>query len=115
MDELRGRALMESRYGPLWSGQQAVTVDGVEYELAALLFHMGLNFEDSRGIDVLEVAVGRYVVRYYDGDDQRVVAHEFDAEFRFLSEIRGHIAEWIGEEGYFEWFRHFRVRCPSDL
>ena len=115
MDELRGRALIESRYGPLRSGRQAVTVNGADYDLAALMFHMGLNFEDSRAIDVLEVSAGRYVVRYYDGDNQRVVAHEFDASFRFLGEIRGHIAEWIGEDAYFEWFRHVRISCPADL
>lgn len=115
MDELRGRALIESRYGPLWSGGQAVTVNGVEYDLETLLFHMGLNFEDSRGIDVKEVSAGRYVVRYYDGEDQRVVAHEFDDNFRFLGEIRAHIAEWIGEDNYFEAFRQLRIRCPADL
>ena len=106
---------MESRYGPLWSGRQTVTVDGTDYDLPALMFHMGLNFEDSRAIDVLEVSPARYVVRYYDGEDQRIVAHEFDATFRFLGEIRAHISEWIGEEAYFEWFRHMRVRCPADL
>lgn len=115
MNEPRGRALIESRYGPLWSGRQVITVNGAEYDLAALLFHLGLNFEDSRGIDVLEVSAECYVVRYYDGEDQRVVAHEFDGGFRFLGEIRAHIAEWIGEDGYFEWFRHVRVRCPGDL
>ncbi len=115
MDELRGRALIESRYGPLWSGRQAVTVGGTDYDLAGLLFHMGLNFEDSRAIDVLEVSVGQYVVRYYDGEDQRVVAHEFDSSFRFLGEIRAHISEWIGEDGYFEWFRQIQFRCPADL
>jgi hypothetical protein len=115
MGELRGRALIESRYGPLWSGRQTVVVNGAEYDLAALLFHMGLNFEDSRAIDVLEVSVGRYVVRYYDGEDQRVVAYEFDASFCFLGEIRAHIAEWIGEDNYFEWARHFRVHCPAGL
>ena len=115
MPELRGRALIESRYGPLWSGRQDVTVDGADYDIPALLCRMGLNFEDSRAIDVLEVSVGRYVIRYYDGEDQRVVAHEFDASFRFLSEIRGHIAEWIGEDGYFDSFRGAAVRCPADL
>ncbi len=115
MAELRGRALIESRYGPLWSGRRTVTVDGTEYDIAALTFHLGLNFEDARTIDVLEVSVGRFVVRYYDGEDQRIVAHEFDASFRFLGEIRAHVAEWIGEDGYFEWSRHLRVRCPADL
>lgn len=115
MAELRGRALIESRFGPLGSGQQILVIEGADYDLAALLFRMGLNFEDSRGIDMLEVSAGCYVVRYYDGEDQRIVAYEFDANFRFLGETRAHIAEWIGEDGYFDWFRHFRVRCPADL
>jgi hypothetical protein len=115
MAELRGRALIESRYGPLWSGKQVVTVADADYDIPALLFHMGLNFEDARAIDVLEVSIDRFVVRYYDGDDQRIVAHEFDAGFRFLGEIRAHVAEWIGEDGYFEWARVLRIRCPADL
>jgi hypothetical protein len=115
MAELRGRALIESRYGPLGTGAQLMVVEGTEYDMPTLLARMGLNFEDSRGIDVVEVSPGRYVVRYYDGEDQRIVAHEFDDQFRFLGELRAHIAEWIGDDGYFEWFRHFRVRCPADL
>jgi len=75
---------MESHYGPLGCGAQLLTVGGVEYTLAELLYHMGLNFEDARGIDLLTVSFERYVVRYYDGQDQRIVAHEFDAEFHFL-------------------------------
>src|SRR5229473_1417303 len=63
----------------------------------------------------LEVSIGRFVVRYYDGEDQRIVAHEFDAGFRFLGEIRAHVAEWIGEDDYFEWSRLLHVRCPADL
>lgn len=95
---------MESRYGPLGCGAQVLTIGGVDYTLAELLFHMGLDFEDSRGIDLIPVSVEHYVVRYYDGQDQRIVAHEFDSEFRFLGEIRAHIAEWIGEEAYFSLF-----------
>ncbi len=106
---------MESRYGPLGSGAQVMIIAGAEYDMSALLVRMGLNFEDGRGIDMQEVSAERYVVRYYDGEDQRIVAHEFDSDFRFLGEIRAHIAEWIGEDGYFEWFRHFRVRCPADF
>ncbi len=104
MAELRGRALMESRYGPLGCGAQVLAIGSVDYTLAELLFHMGLDFEDSRGIDLIAVSVNHYVVRYYDGQDQRIVAHEFDGEFRFLGEIRAHIAEWIGEEAYFSLF-----------
>src|SRR5437660_8867242 len=100
MAELRGRALMESRYGPLGCGAQVLAIGSVDYTLAELLFHMGLDFEDSRGIDLIAVAVNHYVVRYYDGQDQRIVAHEFDGEFRFLGGVRVHKKEMISKATY---------------
>jgi hypothetical protein len=115
MTELRGRALIEARCGPLGSGRQTVVIEGAEYDLAALMFRMGLNFEDARAIDVVEVSPQVFVLRYYDGEDQRIVAHQFDSSFRFMDETRAHVAEWIGEDGYFEWYRNFRVRCSADL
>ncbi len=101
---LIGRALIESRYGPLGRGGQSLTIRSVEYMLAELMTQMGLNFDDSRAIDVLTLSEGHYAVRYYDGQDQRIVAHEFDADFHFIGETRAHIAEWIGEEAYFSLF-----------
>jgi hypothetical protein len=62
---------------------------------------MGLNFDDSRAIDAVELQNGRYVFRYYDGQDQRVVALEFDADFRNLSEVRAPFPQWNGDEEYF--------------
>ncbi len=104
MAATRGRALIENRFGPIGCGAQTVCIDGTEHDMPELLLRMGLNFEDAKPIDVQQVEDGRYVVRYYDGQDQRVVAHEFDAEFRFLGETRAHIAEWIGEDAYFSLF-----------
>ncbi len=104
MPVITGRALIESRFGPLGCGGKILTIAGVDYTLAELLFRMGLDFDDSRGIDALALSDGRYVLRYVDGQDQRVVAHEFDADFRFLGETRAHIAEWIGEKAYFSFF-----------
>jgi hypothetical protein len=96
-----GPALIESRYGPLGSGVQTLTVKDVVYAVSDLLVRMGLNFDDSRAIDGLTLAEGRYVLRYYDGQDQRVVALEFDADFRLLSEVRAQYPEWIGDEEYY--------------
>lgn len=104
MAELRGRSLIESRYGPLGSGSQTLTVAGTQYTLAQLLLQLGLDFGDSRPIDALALPDGNHVIRYLDGQDQRVVAQEFDRNFRFLGEIRAHIAEWEGEEAYFSLF-----------
>jgi len=100
----QGRALIESRYGPLGSGGQRLTIAGVEYRAAELMSQMGLNFDDSQAIDVLALSEERYAVRYYDAQDQRVVAQEFDADFHLLAETRAHIAEWFGEKAYFSLF-----------
>ncbi len=104
MPELRGRPLIESRFGPLGCGAQRISICGQDYDIPALLSHMGLNFEDAKPIDVQVVSSGRFVLRYYDGQDQRVVAHEFDDQFHFIAETRAHIAEWIGDDAYFSLF-----------
>lgn len=95
---------MESRYGPLGSGEQALTIAGVSYTLAELMSHMGLHFDDRWAIDALALSDGKYGIRYFDTQDQRVVAQEFDAEFHLLGETRAHAAEWEGEKAYFSLF-----------
>ncbi len=101
MVDLKAAALIESRYGPLGSGVQTLTINDALYSVSDLLIRMGLNFDDSRAIDALELQDGRYVFRYYDGQDQRVVALEFDADFRSLAEVRAPFPEWNGDEEYF--------------
>ena len=101
MTERNDRELIERRYGPLGSGVESVTILEVAYSTSDLLARMGLNFEDSRPIDALMLSEDRYVFRYYDGQDQRVVAVEFDARFRTLGEIRARFPEWLGDEECF--------------
>jgi hypothetical protein len=112
MSELRGRALIEHRFGKLGSGQASVMIGDAEYDIPTLLARMDLAFEDSWPVDVQAVSEGHFCVRYYDGQDQRIVAHEFDANFKFIAETRGHIAEWVGEDAYYQWFRSAAFRCP---
>jgi hypothetical protein len=112
MSELHGRALIESRFGTLGSGKQSVVIGEAEYDIPTLLARMDLAFEDSWAIDVQALSENHFCLRYYDGQDQRIVAHEFDAAFTFIAETRGHIAEWIGEDAYYEWFRSAQFRCP---
>jgi hypothetical protein len=100
MTSLNGRALMENRFGPLGAGTQRVSIRGIEYDLLALLAQIGVQFDDVKPIDVLQLSNG-YVVRYIDTQDQRVVALECDADFHPLSEMRVHIAEWEGDQAYF--------------
>lgn len=96
-----GPALIESRYGPLGSGAQTLTIKGVVYTVSDLLVCMALNFDDSRAIDALTLPNGHFVFRYYDGQDQRVVALEIDADFRPLGEMRARLPEWVGGEEHF--------------
>jgi hypothetical protein len=109
--ELRGRALIEKRFGAVGRGVQCMLIGDAEYDLETLLARMDLLCEDMKGIDMGTVE-GHFFVRYYDGQDQRIVVHEFDPDFRFLAESRAHIAEWIGEDNYYEWFRGAGFRCP---
>ena len=91
---------MEARFGPLGAGAQRVTIAGTDYDLRALLAQIGVEFDDAKPIDAIRLP-DRYVIRYLDAQDQRVVALEFDANFRALGEIRAHIAEWEGDQAYF--------------
>ena len=96
--------MMERRFGPLGSGKQELIIRGETLGAGELLHRMGLDFDDAKPIDLIWVAENRYAVRYYDGQDQRVVAHEFDSDLKFVEETRAHVAEWIGEDAYFAFF-----------
>jgi len=98
MKKLRDRDVIEGRFGLLGSGAQSLTIRGVTYSLSQLLSQIGAEFDDNKPIDALALAEGPYVLRYLDGQDQRVVACEFDAQFRLLSETRANITEWEGED-----------------
>jgi hypothetical protein len=56
---------------------------------ADLLVRLNLNFDDSRAIELLDRG-GRYLFRYFDGQDQREVTLELDAELRVVREVREH-------------------------
>lgn len=58
------------------------------HSAADLLVRLNLNFDDSRPIELIELSEGLYCFRYYDGQDQRVVTLELDAELRVLREVR---------------------------
>ena len=104
MAELRGRALIEGRFGPISrTTHQTVVITDNEWDIWDLLVAMGLNFDDCKPIDV-QATGDHFVVRYYDGQDQRIVAHEFDAKLNFIAESRAHIAEWIGDDAYYSLF-----------
>jgi len=98
MNTQRDRDVIERRFGPLGSGAQNLAIRGVTYSLEQLLAQIGAEFDDSRPIDALALDEGHYVLRYIDGQDQRVVAAEFDADFRLCGEMRAHVTEWEGDD-----------------
>ncbi len=100
----RSRERMEARFGPLGAGARELEVAGHRYRLGELLARLDLAAEGCRGIDGFRFGPADFAVRYYDADEQRVVVVEFDAEFRYLAEMRVHIAEWIGDEALQEGF-----------
>jgi len=98
MNAPRDREVIERRFGPLGSGEQSLAIRGVNYSLAQLLSQIGAEFDDSKPIDALAITEGHYVLRYIDGQDQRVVAAEFDDDFRLLGELRASLSEWEGDD-----------------
>jgi len=101
MNALGDRDGIEGRFGPLGSGAQSLAIRGTTYSLPQLLAQIGAEFDDSKPIDALTLPEGRYVLRYIDGQDLRVVASEFDADFRVLGETRASITEWEGDGSSF--------------
>jgi hypothetical protein len=104
MNTPRDREAMERRFGPLGSGGQSLAIRGMTYSLPQLLSQIGAGFDDSQPIDALALAGEHYVLRYIDGQDQRVVATEFDADFRLHGEMRASLAEWEGDSSNLSYY-----------
>jgi hypothetical protein len=94
----RSRALMDARFGRPGSGARRLTIAGHVYTLAEAMTRLGIGFDGCRTIDGFTLGPGHFALRYYDPEEQRLVAYEFDVEFRYLGELRVHVAEWIGDD-----------------
>ena len=106
------REEFERRYGPLWSGQSSLQIGGATHEIADVMHRAGFGFEGLRVIDAPRVEAGRFAVRFFDGEERRIVCLEFDVDFNLIEEHRVHIAEWLGD-AYFE--TEWQVNCPMDF
>ena len=104
MSTQRDRDVIERRFGPLGSGAQNLAIRGMKYSLSQLLSQIGAEFDDSKPIDALALTGGHYVLRYIDGQDQRVVAAEFDDDFRLICEVRASLSEWEGDGSSFAYY-----------
>jgi hypothetical protein len=94
----RSRVLMEARFGRPGSGARRLTIAGEDCTLAEAMARLGIGFDGCRTIDGFALGPAHFALRYYDPEEQRLVAYEFDAEFRYLGELRVHVAEWLGED-----------------
>jgi hypothetical protein len=106
------REEFERRYGPLGDGASSLSIGGVTYELEVVMHRMGFGFEGLKIIDAPRVEAGRHAIRFFDGEDRRIVCLEFGVDLILLEEHRVHIAEWLGD-AYFE--TEWQVNCPMDF
>lgn len=91
------KELIETRFGPLWSGKTEIPFRGGMRTLRDVKRSLDLEGSDAVEIDLLELPEERFAFRFYDGDDRRVVVFVLDAEGGIVEEHRAHIAEWLGD------------------
>ncbi|HEY3211447.1 MAG TPA: hypothetical protein VGL18_16965 [Actinomycetota bacterium] len=104
------REWVEMTFGPLGSGAQKITLGGETLTGPEVLSRMGVWAEGIDPIDLVTVEEGRrWAVRFFDGEDRRVVVLQFSPDLAILSETRVHIKEWMGTD-YFEF--DWPAGCP---
>jgi len=109
---LRDKAIIEERFGRLWSGCASITVGDRIFTLAGIKRAFDLDAADVVGIDFAVLPGERFAYRFYDGDDRRIVVFVFDAALDIVEEYRAHIAEWLGDDYYDSGILAF---LPEDL
>src|SRR5512143_2298319 len=94
------KEIIESEFGPLWSGADAVTVGDKIFTAVELKRALDLWASDVIGIDLKVLPQEKFAFRFYDGDDRCIVVFVLDAELNITRELRAHIAEWLEDEYY---------------
>lgn len=94
---IEDKELIETRFGPLWSGKTEIPFCGGMRTLREVKRSLDLEGSDAVEIDLLELPEKRFAFRFYDGDDRRVVVFVLDSEGEIVEEHRAHIAEWLGD------------------
>ena len=106
----RARRTIEESYGPIGTGGKVLFMQGVPMGLKKISRRLALLYEDLIPIDAGTLPAGRHWIRFYEGEQRKVIALEFDDEFNILGENGADIMDWIGDE-YFK--IHWRVFCPA--
>jgi len=91
---------IEEEFGPLWSGEDSVTVGDRIFTAKELKRALDLWGADVVGIDLRPLPEGLFAFRFYDGDDRCIVVFVLDRELNIVRELRAHIAEWLEDEYY---------------
>lgn len=106
----RGRKTIEERYGRIGTGNKVLFLKGMPMSLRKISRKLMLQYEDLIPIDGGAFPDGRYWIRYYDGEQRKVLAIEFSGEFDIVGENGADIMDWLGDD----YFRiHWRVFCPA--
>lgn len=105
-----GRRTIEERYGPIGSGGKVLFIDGMPMGLKKISRKLALLYEDLIPIDAGTLSAGRHWIRFYEGEQRKVIALEFDGGFNIVGENGADIMDWIGDE-YFK--IRWRVFCPA--
>jgi len=102
---------MNALYGRPGTGAKHLDIPAVgrHASIVQVLAWLGVGSEGEVTIDGLRLRKGLWMVRYYDGNDESIHAMEFDASGHILTELRAHIADFIGDE---EFYTHWGMRKP---
>ncbi len=104
------RRTIEERYGLIGTGAKVLFLRGVPTALPRIARALALDFSDLVPIDAGTLSDGRRWIRFYDGEQRKVVAIEFDDEYNVVGENGADIMDWLGDE----YFRiHWRIFCPA--
>jgi hypothetical protein len=104
------RREIEERYGKIGDGKKILFVNGVPVALSSLARRLALQYTDLVPIDAGELPGGTYWIRFYDNEQRKVMAVEFDRGYAFTGERGADIMDWLGDD-------YFRIRwrafCPA--
>lgn len=104
------RRTIEERYGPVGAGSKVLFLEGVPMSLRKVARKLMMEYDDLIPIDGGAIPGGRYWIRFYDGEQRKVVVVEFDGKFTVVGETGADVMDWLGDD----YFRiHWRVFCPA--
>lgn len=104
------RRTIEERYGRIGTGGKVLFVGGLPMGLQKLARRLALLYTDLVPIDAGTLPGGPHWIRFYEGEQRKVIVIEFTPAFDIVGERGADIMDWIGDD----YFRiHWRAFCPA--